>query len=151
MKRQLTLLALCSAFAWPAVAQMTPAQTNQDPAAARMEARNARGAQLTDVTPEQARANELQRCANLPPFYRTDCEARVQHGVLPLGRQAAGARRLRVRHHHDHLRAEMLFVVAEGLGARAGEVDVGVHRHDGSPRRLAPPRSPVAGTRRRPG
>ena len=76
MKRQLTLLALCSAFAWPAVAQMTPAQTNQDPAAARMEARNARGAQLTDVTPEQARANELQRCANLPPFYRTDCEAR---------------------------------------------------------------------------
>ena len=78
MKRQLTLLALCSAFAWPAVAQMTPAQTNQDPAAARMEARNARGAQLTDVTPEQARANELQRCANLPPFYRTDCEARVR-------------------------------------------------------------------------
>ena len=78
MKRQLALLALCSAFAWPAVAQMTPAQTNQDPAAARMEARNARGAQLTDVTPEQARANELQRCANLPPFYRTDCEARVR-------------------------------------------------------------------------
>ena len=78
MKRQLTLLALCSAFAWPAVAHMTPAQTNQDPAAARMEARNARGAQLTDVTPEQARANELQRCANLPPFYRTDCEARVR-------------------------------------------------------------------------
>ena len=78
MKRQLTLLALCSAFAWPAVAQMTPAQTNQDPAAARMEARNARGAQLTDVTPEQARANELQRCANLPPFYKSDCEARVR-------------------------------------------------------------------------
>ena len=78
MKRQLALLALCSAFAWPAVAQMTPAQTNQDPAAARMEARTARGAQLTDVTPEQARANELQRCANLPPFYRTDCEARVR-------------------------------------------------------------------------
>ena len=80
MKRQLTLLALCSAFAWPAVAQMTPAQTNQDPAAARMEARNARGAQLTDVTPEQARANELQRCANLPPFYKSDCEARVRGG-----------------------------------------------------------------------
>ena len=78
MKRPIALLALCSAFAWPAVAQMTPAQTNQDPAAARMEARNARGAQLTDVTPEQARANELQRCANLPPFYRTDCEARVR-------------------------------------------------------------------------
>ena len=78
MKRQLALLALCSAFAWPAVAQMTPAQTNQDPAAARMEARNARGAQLTTVTPEQAQANELRRCANLPPFYKTDCEARVR-------------------------------------------------------------------------
>ena len=77
MKRQLTLLALCSAFAWPAVAQMTPAQTNQDPAAARMEARNARGAQLTTVTPEQARHNELQRCANLPAFYKVDCENRV--------------------------------------------------------------------------
>ena len=78
MKRPIALLALCSAFALPAFAQMTPAQTNQDPAAARMEARNARGAQLTTVTPEQAQANELRRCANLPPFYKTDCEARVR-------------------------------------------------------------------------
>ena len=44
----------------------------------REEARNARGAQLAAVTPEQAMANELQRCARLPPFYKTDCEARVR-------------------------------------------------------------------------
>ena len=59
------------------VAQMTPAETNMDKSAARMEARNARGAQLTTVTPEQARHNELQRCANLPAFYKVDCENRV--------------------------------------------------------------------------
>ena len=56
---------------------MTPAETNMDKSAARMEARNARGAQLTTVTPEQARHNELQRCANLPAFYKVDCENRV--------------------------------------------------------------------------
>ena len=77
MNTKLTLLALC-AVALPAMAQLTPAQTNRDPAAARMETHNARGAQLTTVTPEQAQANELKRCANLPPFYRTDCEARVR-------------------------------------------------------------------------
>ena len=78
MKKMFAVLALGSAFTLPVLAQMTPAETNMDKSAARMEARNARGAQLTDVTPEQARANELQRCANLPPFYRTDCEARVR-------------------------------------------------------------------------
>ena len=68
---------LASACALPAFAQDTPAQTNLDSAAAHKESRNARGSQLTDVSPEQARANELRRCDNLPAFYRSDCEARV--------------------------------------------------------------------------
>ena len=51
---------------------------NLDPDAARLEARNARGGQLTAVSPEQALANALQRCAMLPPFYKSDCEARVK-------------------------------------------------------------------------
>ena len=78
MKKLLTLLALSGAMALPATAQMSPAQTNLDQSAARMETRNARGGQLTSVTPEQARQNELQRCANLPPLYKPDCEARVK-------------------------------------------------------------------------
>jgi len=68
---------LASACALPAFAQDTPAHTNLDPAAAHKETRNARGAQLTDVTPEQARANQLRRCDNLSPFYKADCVARV--------------------------------------------------------------------------
>ena len=71
LKPSLTLLALCAAVALPAAAQ-------QDPAAARKEARNARGSQLTVVSPEQAQHNALQRCARLPEFYRVDCEARVR-------------------------------------------------------------------------
>lgn len=79
MKKLLALLALTGAVALPALAQpMTPAQTNLDQRAAREEARNAHGNQLTAVTPEQAMANALQRCANLPAFYKTDCEARVR-------------------------------------------------------------------------
>ena len=78
MKRLLTLLALSGAVALPALAQMTPAQTNLDPSAARMEARNARGAQLSSVSPDQAGANALQRCASLPAMYKADCEARVR-------------------------------------------------------------------------
>ena len=77
MKKMFAVLALGSAFTLPVLAQMTPAETNMDKSAARMEARNARGAQLTTVTPEQARHNELQRCANLPAFYKVDCENRV--------------------------------------------------------------------------
>lgn len=77
MKKLLTLVALGAAMAAPAWAQMSPSQTNLDRSAAAKETRNARGAQLRPVSPEQARANELQRCANLPAFYRTDCEARV--------------------------------------------------------------------------
>ena len=77
MKKMFAVLALGSAFTLPVLAQMTPAETNMDKSAARMEARNARGAQLTTVTPEQARRNELQRCANLPAFYKVDCENRV--------------------------------------------------------------------------
>lgn len=60
-----TLLALCSALALPALAQMTPAQTNLDPAAARLEARNARADhQLTAVSPQQALANS--NCSAAP-------------------------------------------------------------------------------------
>lgn len=76
-----TLIALAAvltgACALPAFAQDTPAHTNLDPAAAHKETRNARGSQLTDVTPEQARANQLRRCDNLSPFYKTDCVARI--------------------------------------------------------------------------
>ena len=79
MKKPLALLAtFCGAVALPALAQMSPAQPNQDPRAARMETRNARGGQLTAVSSDQALANALQRCANLPPFYKSDCEARVK-------------------------------------------------------------------------
>ena len=68
---------LAGACALPAFAQSTPAQTNLDPNAAHKETHSARGSQLTDVTPEQARANELRRCDNLPQFYKDDCVARV--------------------------------------------------------------------------
>jgi len=68
---------LASACALPAFAQETPVQTNLDPAAAHKEIRNARGSQLMNVTPEQAHANELRRCDNLPPLYKSDCVARV--------------------------------------------------------------------------
>ena len=78
MKKLFALLALSGAVALPAVAQMTPAETNLDKNAARMESRNARGGQLTAVSAEQAQANALQRCANLPAMYKTDCEARVK-------------------------------------------------------------------------
>ena len=77
MTKLIAVIALGGALSLPALAQMTPAETNQDKSAARMETRNARGAQLTSVTPEQARQNELQRCANLPAFYKVDCENRV--------------------------------------------------------------------------
>jgi hypothetical protein len=78
MKKPFVLLALCAAVALPAAAQLSPSQTNQDPSAAAREARNARGAQLRAVPPEQAQANALQRCAALPAFYKSDCEARVR-------------------------------------------------------------------------
>lgn len=78
MKRQLLMLTLSGLLSLPALAQMSPAQTNLDPAAARKETRNARGAQLTPVTQDQGMANELRRCANLPAFYKTDCESRVR-------------------------------------------------------------------------
>ncbi|MBP6779717.1 MAG: hypothetical protein KA148_04190 [Ottowia sp.] len=78
MKKLFALIALSGAVALPAVAQMTPAETNLDKNAARMESRNARGGQLTAVSAEQAQANALQRCANLPAMYKTDCEARVK-------------------------------------------------------------------------
>lgn len=76
MKARTIGLALFAAVALPALAQ-TPMQTNLDPAAGRLETRNAQPSQLTAVTPEQARANELKRCDNLPEFYRVDCISRV--------------------------------------------------------------------------
>lgn len=78
MKKLFTLLALSGAIALPAMAQMSTAQTNLDQSAARKEARNARGGQLAAVSADQAMANALARCANLPTFYKTDCEARVR-------------------------------------------------------------------------
>jgi hypothetical protein len=77
-KTLITLAAvLASACALPAFAQETPAQTNLDQTAAQKETHNARGAQLTEVTPEQAHANALRRCDDLPAFYKSDCVARV--------------------------------------------------------------------------
>ena len=78
LNKPLALLAMGAALALPALAQPGPQETNHDPAAARKEARNARGGQLTPVSPEQAARNAMQRCANLPDFYRVDCEARVR-------------------------------------------------------------------------
>ena len=77
MNKFFAVIALGGAMSLPALAQMTPAQTNMDKSAARMETRNARGAQLTSVTADQARQNELMRCANLPAFYKVDCENRI--------------------------------------------------------------------------
>lgn len=78
MKKICGLMLLCGAMSLPAMAQMTPTETNLDQSAAQMEIRNARGDQLTDVSAQQAAANALQRCQRLPDFYRSDCEARVK-------------------------------------------------------------------------
>ena len=78
MKHPIALIALAGMLALPALAQMSPAQTNLDPKAAAMERRNAHGAQLRSVSADQALTNGLQRCANLPPYYKSDCEARVR-------------------------------------------------------------------------
>ena len=84
MKRTLmqffAVAALGGALALPALAQETPEQTNLDPAAARIEMRNARDGQLTAVSPEQAHANALKRCDRLPDFYKEDCISRVNGG-----------------------------------------------------------------------
>src|SRR5579864_7568683 len=48
----------------------------------------------------------------------------MKDGVLPLLGDSALIRRLRVRHHHADLSAEMFLVEAEGFGACAGEVHV---------------------------
>ncbi len=78
MIARLTALALCAMFALPALAQITPAETNLDEAAGRHEARSAQGRELTAVSPDEALANALRRCDNLPEFYRADCIARVK-------------------------------------------------------------------------
>lgn len=78
-KKFLTILALTGAVSIPAMAQeLTPSQTNLDQAAAAKERRAATvRSQLTPLTDDQAKANALLRCANLPAFYKVDCEARV--------------------------------------------------------------------------
>lgn len=78
-KKILALLVLAGAASMPAMAQsLTPSQTNLDQAAAAKERRAASvSSQLAPVAAEQAQANALLRCANLPAFYKVDCEARV--------------------------------------------------------------------------
>ncbi|MBH1963153.1 MAG: hypothetical protein I8H77_02395 [Comamonadaceae bacterium] len=79
-KKILVLAALVGSMTLPAFAQseMTTSQTNLDQRAAAQERRaaSAKG-QLSAVTADQARTNGLQRCANLPAFYKVDCESRV--------------------------------------------------------------------------
>ena len=81
MKKLLTLLTLTGAMALPAAAQLGPFQTNLDPDAAvkEIQAVQAQRGALTALSPEQATANALRRCAGLLEYYRVDCEARV-HG-----------------------------------------------------------------------
>lgn len=78
-KKYFTALAIGCAVSMPAIAQtLTPSQTNLDQAAAAKERRAASvRSQLAPVTADQAQANALMRCANLPAFYKVDCEARV--------------------------------------------------------------------------
>ena len=90
MKKLLIVGALCGLIAMPAMAQETPEQTNLDQSAARMEMRNAHGAQLTGVTPEQAKANELRRCDPLPEYFKTDCIARINGGGERMGSVIGG-------------------------------------------------------------
>src|SRR5204862_3976093 len=47
----------------------------------------------------------------------------------PLWVDAGLVLRVRVRHHHADLRAQVLFVEAEGLGSSAREIDICVHSH----------------------
>ncbi len=78
MKNAMAIFTLCSVLTAPALAQLSPSQTNLDPSAARMEKRNAQPGELTHVGGDQATSNALARCANLPAAYRVDCESRVQ-------------------------------------------------------------------------
>ncbi len=79
-KKYLFILAFAGAASMPAIAQpLTPSQTNLDPAAAAKERRAASvQRELTPIADDQAQANALLRCANLPAFYKVDCEARVK-------------------------------------------------------------------------
>lgn len=81
MNKHLARLLICTLWLLPALAQANPLDTNLDPEAARLEARNTRDHEQPALSPEQALANALQRCAGLPAFYRVDCEARV-HGQV---------------------------------------------------------------------
>ncbi|TAN09767.1 MAG: hypothetical protein EPN34_12880 [Burkholderiaceae bacterium] len=79
MNKITRLMLLCGAMAaLPALAQETPYQTNMNKSDAQAEARAARGADLTSVTPQQALNNALQRCDPLPTYFKSDCIARVK-------------------------------------------------------------------------
>jgi hypothetical protein len=58
---------------------------------------------------------------------------RVQHRILPVRGDLQLVGHLAMSHHHADLAAEVLFVVAERLGALAGEIDVRVQFHRRSP------------------
>lgn len=62
-------------------------------------------------------------------FGACDVDTRVQHGFSPLRTPTAFIGPLPMRHHHPDLRAEMLLVIAAGLGAFSGEVHVCIHLH----------------------
>lgn len=89
MKR-LAILGLCAVGLLPALTQSNPLDTNLDPEAARQEERKTRGIAYPALSPEQALANALQRCARLPPFYRVDCETRVRGQVQGTGSVRGG-------------------------------------------------------------
>lgn len=90
MKKHLAAFGLCATWLLPALAPANPLDTNLDPEAARQEARNTRGIAYPALSPEQALANALQRCAGLPPFYRVDCETRVRGQVQGSGSVLGG-------------------------------------------------------------
>lgn len=90
MNKHLARLLICTLWLLPALAQANPLDTNLDPEAARLEARNTRDHEQPALSPEQALANALQRCARLPPFYRVDCETRVRGQVQGTGSVRGG-------------------------------------------------------------
>lgn len=78
MKKLMALLALGTMMSLPAMAQVTPADTNHDTQAAQREVRSAHGDQLRDVSDQEAMANALKRCERLPDLNRRTCEDRIK-------------------------------------------------------------------------
>ena len=90
VRHRIPILVLLASLTFPAWTQPGPFETNLDPEAARREAENTRGIDYPALSPDQALANALQRCASLPPFYRVDCEARVRGQVQGSGSVLGG-------------------------------------------------------------